>query len=158
MFYKYEQALTVDWKVNLLLTYILCRGAQVTCVTETRKGPRFDNLLQSTVLKMASAKEFVQSPSIEVLETFIKDILMQIAQELQLDVKRSTHKHGLKRHIVEQLKIPLLPKFFYSFYSLYKNFLRHSVEMGEVATISQRLYKLLYKQERKIIIVQHYNN
>ena len=46
---------------------------------------------------MASAKEFVQSPSIEVLETFKKDMLMQIAQELQLQVKRSTRKHELKR-------------------------------------------------------------
>ena len=36
---------------------------------------------------MASAKEFVQSPSMEVLETFKKDMLMQIAQELQLEVK-----------------------------------------------------------------------
>ena len=52
---------------------------------------------------MASAKEFVQSPSMEVLETFKKDMLMQIAQELQLEVKRSTHKHELKRLIVEQL-------------------------------------------------------
>ena len=44
---------------------------------------------------MASAKElFVQSPSMEVLETFRKDILMQIAQELQLEVKRPTCKHG----------------------------------------------------------------
>ena len=39
----------------------------------------------------------------EVLETFKKDMLMQIAQELQLEVKRSTHKHVLKRLIVEQL-------------------------------------------------------
>ena len=39
----------------------------------------------------------------EVLETFKKDMLMQIAQELQLEVKRSTHKHELKRLIVEQL-------------------------------------------------------
>ena len=52
---------------------------------------------------MASAKEFVQSPSMEVLETFKKDMLMQIAQELQLQVKRSTCKHELKRLIVEQL-------------------------------------------------------
>ena len=52
---------------------------------------------------MASAKEFVQSPSVEVLETFKKDMLMQIAQELQLEVKRSTRKHELKRLIVEQL-------------------------------------------------------
>ena len=52
---------------------------------------------------MASAKEFVQSPSMEVLETFKKDMLMQIAQELQLQVKRSTRKHELKRLIVEQL-------------------------------------------------------
>ena len=52
---------------------------------------------------MASAKEFVQSPSMEVLETFKKDILVQIAQELQLEVKRSTRKHELKRLIVEQL-------------------------------------------------------
>ena len=52
---------------------------------------------------MASAKEFVQSPSMEVLETFKKDMLMQIAQELQLEVKRSTRKHELKRFIVEQL-------------------------------------------------------
>ena len=50
---------------------------------------------------MASAKEFVQSPSMEVLETFKKDMLMQIAQELE--VKRSTRKHELKRLIVEQL-------------------------------------------------------
>ena len=35
---------------------------------------------------MASAKEFVQSPSMEVLETFKKDVLMQIAQELKLVV------------------------------------------------------------------------
>ena len=59
-------------------------------------------MLQSTVLKMASAKEFVQSPSLEVLETFIKYMLMQIAQELQLEVKRTTHKHELKTVIVEQ--------------------------------------------------------
>ena len=52
---------------------------------------------------MASAKEFVQSPSMEVLETFKKDMLVQIAQELQLEVKRSTRKHELKRLIVEQL-------------------------------------------------------
>ena len=52
---------------------------------------------------MASAKEFVQSPSMEVLESFKKDMLMQIAQELQLEVKRSTRKHELKRLIVEQL-------------------------------------------------------
>ena len=39
----------------------------------------------------------------EVLETFKKDMLMQIAQELQLEVKRSTRKHELKRLIVEQL-------------------------------------------------------
>ena len=52
---------------------------------------------------MASAKEFIQSPSLEVLETFKKDMLMQIAIELQLEVKRSTHKHELKRLIVEQL-------------------------------------------------------
>ena len=52
---------------------------------------------------MASAKEFVQSPSMEVLETFKKDMLMQIAQELQLEMKRSTRKHELKRLIVEQL-------------------------------------------------------
>ena len=52
---------------------------------------------------MASAKEFVQSPSMEVLETFKKDMLMQIAQELQLEVKRSTRKYELKRLIVEQL-------------------------------------------------------
>ena len=52
---------------------------------------------------MASAKEFVQSPSMEVLETFKKDMLMQIAQELQLEVKRSTRKHELKRLIVKQL-------------------------------------------------------
>ena len=52
---------------------------------------------------MASAKEFVQSPSMEVLETFKKDMLMQIAQKLQLQVKRSTRKHELKRLIVEQL-------------------------------------------------------
>ena len=44
---------------------------------------------------MASAKEFVQSPSMKVLETFKKDMLMQIAQELQLQVKRSTRKHEL---------------------------------------------------------------
>ena len=44
-----------------------------------------------TVLKMDFAKEFVQSPSIEVLETCKK----QIAQELQLEVKWSTRKHTL---------------------------------------------------------------
>ena len=52
---------------------------------------------------MASVKEFVQSPSMEVLKTFKKDMLMLIAQELQLEVNRSTHKHELKRLIVEQL-------------------------------------------------------
>ena len=52
---------------------------------------------------MASAKEFVQSPSMEVLDTFKRDMLMQRAQELQLEVKRSTRKHELKRLIVEQL-------------------------------------------------------
>ena len=52
---------------------------------------------------MASAKEFVQSPSTEVLQTFRKDKLMEIAQELQLEVNRSTCKHDLKRLIVEQL-------------------------------------------------------
>ena len=39
----------------------------------------------------------------EVLETFKKYMLMQIAKELHLEVKRSTHKHELKRIIVEQL-------------------------------------------------------
>ena len=58
---------------------------------------------RSTVLKMASAKESVQSPSMEVLETLKKDMIMQVAQEFQLEVKRSTHKHDLKRLIVEQL-------------------------------------------------------
>ena len=62
-------------------------------------------MLQSTALKMASAKVFVQSPSMEVLETFKKDMLMQIAQELQLEVKRTTRKHELKRLIVEQIKM-----------------------------------------------------
>ena len=38
-----------------------------------------------------------------VLETFNKDMLIQVAQELQLEVKRSTRKHELKRFIVEQL-------------------------------------------------------
>ena len=52
---------------------------------------------------MASAKEFVQSPSIEGLENFKKDMLLNIARELQLEVKRSTLKHELKRLIVEQL-------------------------------------------------------
>ena len=52
---------------------------------------------------MASVKEFVQSPSMEVLETFKKDMLLQIVQELQLEVKRTTCKHELKRLIVEQL-------------------------------------------------------
>ena len=52
---------------------------------------------------MASAKEFVQSPSMEVLETFKKDMLMQIAQELQLEMKRTTRKYELKRLIIEQL-------------------------------------------------------
>ena len=52
---------------------------------------------------MASAKEFVQSPSLEVLETFENYMLMHIAQELQLKVKRSTRKHERKRLIVEQL-------------------------------------------------------
>ena len=52
---------------------------------------------------MASAREFVQSPSIEALETFKKDMLLNIAKELQLEVKRSTLKHELKRLIVEQL-------------------------------------------------------
>ena len=52
---------------------------------------------------MASAKEFVQSPFMEFLETFKKDMLMQIAQELQLEVKRTTLKHELKRLIAEQL-------------------------------------------------------
>ena len=52
---------------------------------------------------MASAKEFIQSPSIEVLETFKKDMFMQVAQELQLEVKRKTHKCKLKRLIVKQL-------------------------------------------------------
>ena len=52
---------------------------------------------------MASPKEFVQSPSMEVLETFKKDMLMQIAQELYLEVQRSTRKHELKKLIVEKL-------------------------------------------------------
>ena len=39
----------------------------------------------------------------EALETLKKDMLMPIAQELQLEVKRSTRKHELKRLIVEQL-------------------------------------------------------
>ena len=38
----------------------------------------------------------------EALET-LKNILMQIAQELQLEVKRITHRHELKRLVVEQL-------------------------------------------------------
>ena len=52
---------------------------------------------------MASAKEFVQPPSLEVLETFKKDMLMQISLELQSEVKRSTCKHELKRLIFQQL-------------------------------------------------------
>ena len=52
---------------------------------------------------MASAKEFVQSPSMEVLGTFKKDMLMQIAHELQLEVNRTTCKYELRRLIVEQL-------------------------------------------------------
>ena len=44
---------------------------------------------------MASAKEFVQSPSMEVLQTFKKDMLMQVAQELQLEVKRSMRKQSM---------------------------------------------------------------
>ena len=52
---------------------------------------------------MASAKEFGQSPYMEVVETFRKDTLMQIAQKLQLEMKRLTQKHELKRLIVEQL-------------------------------------------------------
>ena len=52
-------------------------------------------MLQSTVLKMVSAKEFVQSPSTEVLENFKEDVSMQSAQELQLEVKRLTCKHEL---------------------------------------------------------------
>ena len=39
----------------------------------------------------------------EILETNKKDMLMQIAQEFQLEVKRTTSKHELKRFIVEQL-------------------------------------------------------
>ena len=38
---------------------------------------------------MASAKEFVQAISMDVLETFEKDMLIQIAQELQFEVKRT---------------------------------------------------------------------
>ena len=53
-------------------------------------------MLQSTVLKMAGAKEFVQSLSMEVLETFKKDLLMQVAHKLQLEVKSPTHKHEVK--------------------------------------------------------------
>ena len=45
---------------------------------------------------MASAKELVQPPSMEVLKTFKKEMFMQIA-----DI-RSTRKHELKRLIVEQ--------------------------------------------------------
>ena len=52
---------------------------------------------------MGSAKEFIQSLTMEVLETFLKDMLMQIGQELQLEVKGSTRRHELKRLIVEQL-------------------------------------------------------
>ena len=39
------------------------------------------------MFKLASATEFVQSPSMEVLETCKKDMLMQISQGLQLEVK-----------------------------------------------------------------------
>ena len=52
---------------------------------------------------MAIAKEFLQSPSMEVPETFKKDMLMQIEQELQLEVKRSIRKHEIKRLIVDPL-------------------------------------------------------
>ena len=45
---------------------------------------------------MASAKEIVQSLSIEGLETFKKDMLIQIAQELQLEVKKQNISMGLK--------------------------------------------------------------
>ena len=55
------------------------------------------------MLKIASAKEFVQSQSMVVLETFKNDMLMQITQELQLEVKRRARKHELKRRIVKQL-------------------------------------------------------
>ena len=50
---------------------------------------------------MVSAREFVQSPYKEVLETFKKD--MQIAEKLQLEVKRATRKQKLKRLIVQLL-------------------------------------------------------
>ena len=52
-----------------------------------------------------SAKEFVESPSIEVPETYVKKVMLQITQELQLEMKRSTRKDELKMLIVQQLVI-----------------------------------------------------
>ena len=49
------------------------------------------------------AKEFIQLPSIEVLEKFKKTELLEVANELELEVKRSMRKHNLKRIIVDQL-------------------------------------------------------
>ena len=39
----------------------------------------------------------------EVLETFKRDMLMKIAQELQLEGKRTTRKHKLERLFIKQL-------------------------------------------------------
>ena len=59
--------------------------------------------MQSTVVKMINAKDFVQKPPFEVSETFKKHLLMQIERELQLEVKRSTCHYEFKGLIVEQL-------------------------------------------------------
>ena len=54
----------------------------------------------STVFKMARAKNFLKSPSIDILETLQKDMLMQIALELELEVKRSTFNNELTKIIL----------------------------------------------------------
>ena len=96
---------------------------------------------------MDSAKEFVQSPSMEVLETFKKDMLMQIAQELQ--VKRSTHKDELKRIIVEQLVDDVLPDSCLEVYKPLPMKLSGQFEIRRLEIERELRFKELEAQKRK---------
>ena len=52
---------------------------------------------------MSDYKEFFESPSLEKLEKFKKDELLDIARILQIEIKRSMRKFVLKKLIVEVL-------------------------------------------------------
>ena len=62
------------------------------------------------------------------------------------ELPRNTGDVGLNA-VTGRHQLHILFNRFYPLYSKY--FLRHLVEMGEVATISQRLYQLQHKKEKK---------